>query len=109
MLEASFLEQCHVDPVDDVELLQEGGAPLAPSAHGDSELLLNEVRSRLNGAGRLGFRRIHMTLEAGQLVLRGSVRTWFEKQLAQHLAMQTTGVTRVVNELVVDSGRAREA
>ncbi|HVJ87506.1 MAG TPA: BON domain-containing protein [Caulifigura sp.] len=109
MLHASFLEQCRVDPVDDVEPVQEGGAPLAPSPHGDSELLLNDVRSCLNGAGRLGFRRIHMTLEAGQVVLRGSVRTWFEKQLAQHLAMQTPGVTRVVNELIVDSDRVREA
>ncbi len=87
MLTASAFEQLlHVDPVEEVDDLADSGASQAVDED-RSTRVLDEVRSRLNCEARLMSRRINVSLQEGQVVLTGSVRTWFEKQLAQRLAM----------------------
>lgn len=108
MLTASAFELLHVDPVAVVDDLLDSGASQGASRDDGPDKLLEDIRSRLNCEGRLMFRRIDITFEEGHVVLRGSVRTWFEKQLAQHLAMQAPGVGRIVNHLIVDADRSRE-
>ena len=45
----------------------------------------------------------HITVEAsgGELLLKGSVRTWAERQEAQRVAWSAPGVTKVVNQITV--------
>jgi osmotically-inducible protein OsmY len=47
----------------------------------------------------------HITVEAsgGELVLKGSVRTWAERQEAQRVAWSAPGVTKVDNQITVGS------
>lgn len=53
---------------------------------------------------RMGFgwsRHIEFSDRDGHVTLRGHVRSYAQKQLAQHLVMQVTGVQSLVNQLVV--------
>ena len=45
----------------------------------------------------------HITVEAsgGELLLKGSVRTWAERQEAHRVAWSAPGVTKVVNQITV--------
>ncbi len=60
------------------------------------------VETAMKRLGRFSFRRIDVVEANGVVTLKGEVRSWFQKQLAQHTAMQTSGVRRVLNELRVD-------
>jgi osmotically-inducible protein OsmY len=46
---------------------------------------------------------IHCDCRRGVLVLRGSVPSYYLKQLAQQIALRTEGVEQVVNQLDVPS------
>lgn len=43
----------------------------------------------------------HCHAEDGRVVLRGTVGTFFQKQMAQEAARRVDGVTRIVNQLEV--------
>jgi hypothetical protein len=54
---------------------------------------------------RMGFgcaRRIGFAVEAGHVTLNGIVRSFAQKQLAQHLVMQVPGVGSLSNQLLVE-------
>jgi len=54
---------------------------------------------------RSAYRSLHdirCTMDAGTVVLRGCVPSFFMKQLAQEAVRKTEGVRAVVNELEVD-------
>jgi osmotically-inducible protein OsmY len=51
----------------------------------------------LSGSG------ISWHVEEGALVLRGRVRSFYQKQVAQTVAVQLDGIARVINELEVES------
>jgi len=52
---------------------------------------------------RLGcrVRNVRVRLENGGLVLQGHATTYYAKQLAQHFAMETSGLPILVNEIEV--------
>ena len=76
-----------------------------PSATKDE--ICGAVRKAVERLGRVCSRDIQISIENEQMCLRGSVKTYFHKQLAQHAAMQTPGVRRLINEIRVDISNAR--
>lgn len=60
------------------------------------------ARSRFQRSFFLPLRKISCSLCDGVLMLRGSVPTYYLKQLAQTIAISTEGVREVINELHVD-------
>ena len=80
---------------------QQPPAPCTERRDPNPDALATSIKSAIEQVGRYAFRRIDVTAENGQVVLRGFVRTWFQKQLAQHVAMQVPGVNRLDNSLVV--------
>jgi osmotically-inducible protein OsmY len=60
-----------------------------------------QAQSRLLKTGYLALREVALDLVDGQLTLRGSVPSYFLKQVAQSAVIGTSGVHTVVNEIVV--------
>jgi osmotically-inducible protein OsmY len=59
------------------------------------------VRNFLDGRNIPGLRRLGVEASAGQVTLRGRVRTFYEKQLAIHCCQRVAGVTHVVDAIEV--------
>ncbi|HVJ69817.1 MAG TPA: BON domain-containing protein [Caulifigura sp.] len=76
--------------------------PCAENRDSDPLALASSIKSAIDQVGRFAFRRIDVTAVNGKVVLRGFVKTWFQKQLAQHVALQVPGVNRLDNSLIVD-------
>jgi hypothetical protein len=69
--------------------------------------------SRLQAAvaGRLG-RRVHnfrVVVRDNGLVLQGQAPSYYAKQLAQHVVMETTHLPILINEIKVSRGRPPKA
>ncbi len=62
-----------------------------------SHRLESLLRSRLGGQ----FREVRLTEQDGGLVLQGLVHSYYAKQMAQHFAMELTGLPVVANEIQV--------
>lgn len=60
-----------------------------------------QIAASLKGSGQFAGLRIGVTYQDGTAWLKGQVSSPEQKELAQRLAMQTTGVTRVVNNVTV--------
>ena len=67
--------------------------------------LLIRVVTALNSCGRVALRRIDIRVESQRIMLNGQVRSFYLKQLAQHVASSVTGVSSVDNCLVVEGDR----
>jgi osmotically-inducible protein OsmY len=65
----------------------------------------SEIKRKIEEAFRrsaeLDANRITVDAEGGTVVLRGSVRSWAEKEAAEHASWSTPGVIRVDNQLIV--------
>ena len=65
----------------------------------------SEVKRKIEEAFRrsaeIDARRVTVETEAGVVTLRGSVRSWAERQEAERAAWTAAGVTRVENHIVV--------
>ena len=77
-------------------------------ADSQHELIANEIARTLEVqlSGRI--RDLSVVVEDGQFVLRGQSRSYHVKQIAQHVAMtalDTRLLGRLVNEIVVQTGR----
>lgn len=95
----------HIESADDVVTFVRLDASSLMSLSQPPDEVVEKVRIALNQFGRFASRPIDVSLEDGRIVLRGTVRTWFQKQLAQHIVMQAPGLPPVVNALVVDPNR----
>jgi osmotically-inducible protein OsmY len=62
----------------------------------------SRVRRGLNQSGYSALRAVDVLPIPGGICLSGRVSTYYLKQLAQSLAMETDGVHIVENELIVD-------
>jgi|GEM_PF-1673661 len=71
-----------------------GGCISAPNME---EKLLSILRTE----PRLAYREVHCQAESGRLILRGRVRSYFEKQVAQEILRRIEGVGEIRNELEV--------
>ena len=67
----------------------------------------SEIKRKIEEAFRrsaeLDANRITVDAEGGTVVLRGSVRSWAEREAAERASWSTPGVVRVDNQLIVSS------
>lgn len=68
-----------------------------------SQQLLRAARDRLKSSPYCPLRSVSCECRQGALVLRGTLPTFYQKQLAQEAVAKLEGVTEVVNETVVAS------
>lgn len=66
--------------------------------------LQTQVSEALWSAGKVSLRQIDIRTDAAHVTLRGQVRSFYLKQLAQHVAASVAGVVSVNNQLVVEGG-----
>lgn len=71
-------------------------APLAPTVD-----LAAQVRRELDQSGYHPLRSVEVTALRDGVHLRGTVPTYYLKQMAQSVAMETDGVNHVVSEMEV--------
>ena len=63
----------------------------------------DKVLVALERSPHLYGRRLHFETESGRVTLRGVVRTYFQKQMAQEAIRRIDGVDEIHNELEVTS------
>lgn len=71
------------------------------------ELLCDAVMDALHVDHQIDVRQIRIAAHEGLVCLRGQVRIWYQKQLAQERAKRVAGVEEVRNELKVVPVTAR--
>ena len=71
----------------------------------DPCVLADAVRSALFMTEHGWLRQIDVTTEHGRIVLRGTVPSYYLKQMAQVTVLGVSGVRRIRNELKVEGGR----
>ncbi len=64
--------------------------------------LADEVSSALEQNPHLGGRQLRFETEPGRVILRGEVRSYYQKQMAQEAIRYLEGVDEIHNELKVD-------
>ena len=60
-----------------------------------------KIRSTLGGHPHLTGRKLHFENNAGHVVLRGTVASYYQKQMAQEAVRHLSGVERIDNHLEV--------
>lgn len=65
--------------------------------------LNDQICHALEGHPHLAGRRVSYHLRDEEVVLTGSVQTYFQKQMAQETLRKIDGIRRIVNELEVVS------
>lgn len=76
-------------------------APHYPSATEDPPDLQRRVKSFLESRSVPGLRRLTVEARGNVVVLRGTVRTYYEKQLAVHCCQHVAGVMAVTDQIEV--------
>ena len=71
------------------------------------ERIEESVQGRLLGSPYLALRNIGCVYRDGILTLRGSLPTYYLKQMAQSVVIETEGVTTVVNQIEVRAAAHR--
>jgi osmotically-inducible protein OsmY len=72
---------------------------IAGASAAANDELLQRVRLFLIGSNLPGLRHIAVEADGDTVILRGSVRTFYEKQLAVRLSRRVAGVIQVVDEI----------
>lgn len=67
----------------------------------DPELVQQKIESALRRSAELEAQHIAVTVDGGTAKLRGKVKTWWERNVAESAAWAAPGVTQVVNEIEV--------
>jgi osmotically-inducible protein OsmY len=83
--------------------------PPAVAAAGLTDQLLRQANSRLRGSSHRAINGLSCECQGGIVRLRGTVPTYYLKQVAQTLMFSIDGVKRVRNDVVVDSEPRRSA
>lgn len=65
------------------------------------DLVQQKIENALRRNAEVEASRIGVSMEGNKVTLRGQVRTWFERSVAEHAAWAAPGVTEVRNELRV--------
>src|SRR5436190_11954328 len=78
--------------------------------HGDMDRRIAELAaSRLRSQSYFLLRAVSCHAEGGVLTLRGTLPSYYLKQVAQSIAATVPGVARVVNQISVDALRFDQA
>lgn len=87
----------------DHDLAHDGTAVLAiaKAAHADKEDLKRRIVNFLVTRNRPGLRQIDVEVQDGVVFLRGSVRSYYDKQLAAHCCGRVAGVHQIVDDIRV--------
>lgn len=72
-----------------------------PATPKQTRTQLNELQGRLDNAVYSELKTIRVSGNAEHVVIRGRVASYYLKQLAQHIALETAGVKSVTNEIAV--------
>jgi len=67
----------------------------------DPDLVQQRIENALRRNAEIEASRIDVSVDGGKITLRGQVRTWFERSVAEHAAWGAPGVTEVKDELRV--------
>lgn len=73
----------------------------AGSPSTDPDVVGQRIETALRRNAELEASRIQVEMEGGKVTLKGQVRTWFERSVAENAAWSAPGVTEVSNELRV--------
>jgi osmotically-inducible protein OsmY len=84
-------------------LPHEGGPAVHDGAlpESDDARLADSIRQSLRASGYTVLSAVAVTVRAGSVALRGTVPSYFMKQIAQEVAKATAGVTSLTNRLTV--------
>lgn len=63
--------------------------------------LATRISSAIQNNPHLGHRKLHFETREGCVVLRGTVKTYYQKQMAQEALRRLEGVERIENNLEV--------
>jgi osmotically-inducible protein OsmY len=75
----------------------------------NSQDVVSKATERLRSVPSLAALNVSCEFEGGVLILRGTVQSFFEKQLAQEAVLKLDGVDSVANEIaVVESCRGSD-
>jgi osmotically-inducible protein OsmY len=79
--------------------------PISPPSHADftTEIaqLLREAQQALAASAYPELQQVWVEVHLGEVALRGTVPSYFQKQLAQELVKHVPGITSLQNGLVV--------
>jgi osmotically-inducible protein OsmY len=64
--------------------------------------LKRKIEDALVRDARLDAERITVEVDGGKAILRGTVRSWAEKEEAERVAWSAPGITEVENRIVLD-------
>jgi osmotically-inducible protein OsmY len=67
----------------------------------DPDIVRQRIENALRRSAEIEASHIDVGVEGGKVTLRGQVRTWFERSVAEHAAWGAPGVTEVKDELRV--------
>lgn len=75
-------------------------------APADDQFVCQQAQKSLRATGHAELREVHCRISAGIIVLRGTVGSYYLKQLAQAVVVQVDGVLAVANAIDVVPGAA---
>ena len=68
-----------------------------------ARLLRNRIDSAIRGNPHLAGHTLHIEMRSGRIVIRGVVRSYYQKQIAQEVVRLVDGVGRIENQLRVST------
>jgi len=75
-------------------------AAAQPLATAD-RLLASQIETQLAGTNRASLRRLSVNVSAGEVTLRGSVSSFYEKQIAIQTCRMLAGIDRLIDAVEV--------
>ena len=68
----------------------------------DLSAIENQLQLAINEHPHLQQKRFRFNAKEGRITLHGTVKSWYEKQMAQEALRHIDGVTKIDNELTVE-------
>jgi len=78
-------------------------APAQPLAMADC-VLAGQIEAQLAETNRASLRRLLVSVHAGEVTLRGSVGSFYEKQIAIQACRVLAGIDRLIDAVEVSAG-----